>query len=41
VDLSAVSGSIGGDVRLDTAGGDITVRIPSNLPATLAENIVC
>lgn len=35
VDLSAVSGSIGGDVVLETAGGDVTVRIPSDLAATI------
>lgn len=39
VDLSAVSGSIGGDVRLETAGGDVTVRIPGNLPATITAEL--
>lgn len=39
LDLSAVSGSIGGRVELDTAGGDITIRIPSNLSASIDAEI--
>lgn len=39
VDFSAVSGRIGGDVELDTAGGDITLRIPASLPATIRADL--
>lgn len=39
VDLSAVTGSIGGDVVLETAGGDVTVRIPSDLAATISADL--
>ncbi|PCJ27971.1 MAG: hypothetical protein COA96_02065 [SAR86 cluster bacterium] len=35
VDLSAVRGDIGGSVELDTAGGDVTLRIPASLRATI------
>jgi len=35
VDLSGVIGKIGGPVDLETAGGDVTVRIPTNLGVTI------
>ncbi len=39
LDLSAVGDSVGGRVELDTAGGDISIRIPSNLSASIAAKI--
>lgn len=36
VDLSAVKDSIGGTVDLETAGGDVTVRIPASLGVTIS-----
>ena len=39
VDLGNVSGSIGGSVDLETAGGDVTVHIPESLAATIDADV--
>ncbi len=38
-ELSAVSGRRDGSIELETAGGDITLRIPSNHNATIVANL--
>ena len=39
VEITATSGSVDGSIDLDTSGGDITLRIPSNLRATVRADL--
>ena len=37
--ITTTSGRVGGDIDLDTAGGDITLRVPSNFQASITANL--
>lgn len=39
VEITTTTGRVGGDIDLDTAGGDITLRVPSNFQASVRANL--
>ncbi len=39
VDITTTTSRVGGSIDLDTAGGDITLRVPSNFQASISANL--
>lgn len=39
MDITTTTGRVNGNIDLDTSGGDITLRVPSNFQASIRANV--